>query len=80
MGFSGVVKDALGDSGFAGINVGHDADVSYLGNRCFFTHGSCLLENLRDYIKGIGLDFSSPLFCRVMRFVYSKTGSSKYLI
>ena len=30
IGFAGIIEDALGQSGLAGIDVGHNADVSYL--------------------------------------------------
>ncbi len=43
VGLAGVVEDALGHGGLAGVDVGHDADVADVGNGDFSGHGLYLL-------------------------------------
>jgi hypothetical protein len=42
VGLAGVVKDALGRRGLAGIDVGHDAEVAVALERIFACHGRVL--------------------------------------
>ena len=39
VGLAGVVQNALGGRGLAGIDVGHDADVARVGQEIAFSHG-----------------------------------------